>query len=155
LVVRIGTALGWVSPTVARLAVGLVFFQSGWGKLHNLAKVTDFFVELGIPAPGFHAVLTSTTELVCGSLLLVGLGTRLAAMPLIITMVVAIRTALWSQVDSFGALFGLAEFLYIVLLLGLATNGGGPLSLDWLIEHRAERRPANTTLSSSASRVRA
>lgn len=155
LVVRIGTVLSWLPPTVARVAVGLVFFQSGWGKLHDLGKVTDFFMELGIPAPGFHARLTSTTEFVCGSLLLLGLGTRLAAVPLMITMVVAIRTALWSQVDSLGALFGLAEFLYIALLLGLATNGGGPLSLDWLIEHRAERRQSSTVLSSGTSRVRA
>ena len=76
LVVRIGAALSWLPPTVARLAVGWVFFQSGWGKLHDLGKVTDFFTELGIPAPGFHAVLTSSTEFVCGSLLLVGLGNR-------------------------------------------------------------------------------
>ncbi len=155
LVVRIGTALSWLPPTVARLAVGLVFFQSGWGKLHDLAKVTDFLTELGIPAPGFHAVLTSSTEFVCGSLLLAGLGTRLAAAPLIITMIVAIRTALWSQVDSLGALFGLAEFLYIALLLGLATNGGGPISLDWLLEHRTERNGATAMLRRETSRARA
>jgi putative oxidoreductase len=155
LVVRIGTALSWLPPTVARLAVGWVFFQSGWGKLHDLGKVTDFFMELGLPAPGFHAVLTSATEFVCGSLLLVGLGTRLAAAPLIITMIVAIRTALWSQVDSLGALFGLAEFLYIALLLGLATNGAGPLSVDWLLEHRAERHPSSALLPNGPSRVRA
>jgi putative oxidoreductase len=155
LVVRIGAALGWLPPTVARLAVGWVFFQSGWGKLHDLQKVTDYFTQLGLPAPAFQAGLTSTTEFVCGSLLLLGLGTRLAAAPLIITMIVAIRTALWDQVDSFGALFGLAEFLYIALLLGLATSGGGPLSVDWLLEHRAERRAPVELLSSSASRARA
>jgi putative oxidoreductase len=155
LVVRIGTALSWLPPTVARLAVGWVFFQSGWGKLHDLPKVTDYFTQLGLPAPAFQAALTSTTEFVCGSLLLLGLGTRLAAAPLIITMVVAIRTALWDQVDSLGALFGLAEFLYIALLLGLATNGGGPLSVDWLLEHRAERRTAAEILPGSTSRARA
>ena len=155
LVVRIGTALSWLPPTVARLAVGWVFFQSGWGKLHDLGKVTDFFMELGLPAPAFHAVLTSSTEFVCGSLLLLGLGTRLAAAPLIITMIVAIRTALWSQVDSLGALFGLAEFLYIALLVGLATNGGGPLSIDWLLEQRTERHTSNELLTNRTARVRA
>ncbi|MBI1815426.1 MAG: DoxX family protein [Deltaproteobacteria bacterium] len=130
---RIGNALRWLPLTVARLTVGVVFAQSGWGKLHDLAKVTDYFTELGLPAPAFQAMLASTTELVCGSLLLLGLATRFAAVPLMITMTVALRTALWSQIDSLGSLFGLAEFLYIALLLFLATNGAGPLSLDWLI----------------------
>src|SRR5262249_34418884 len=40
---RIATSLQWFSPLLARLTVGLVFFQSGWGKLHNLAKVIDYF----------------------------------------------------------------------------------------------------------------
>ena len=55
LATRIGLAFSWLSPTVARLTVGLVFFQSGWGKLHDLAKVTDYFTELGLPAPAFQA----------------------------------------------------------------------------------------------------
>jgi len=46
---RVGTSLEWLSPAVARLTVGLVFFQSGWGKLHDLEKVTNYFTELGIP----------------------------------------------------------------------------------------------------------
>jgi putative oxidoreductase len=130
---RIGNALRWLPLTVARLTVGVVFAQSGWGKLHDLAKVTDYFTELGLPAPAFQATLASTTELVCGSLLLLGLATRFATVPLMITMIVALRTALWSQINSLGSLFGLAEFLYIALLLFLATNGAGPMSLDWLI----------------------
>jgi putative oxidoreductase len=142
LAARIGNALSWLPPTVARLTVGLVFFQSGWGKLHSLDNVTEFFMELGLPAPGFHAVFVSTTEFVCGALLLAGLATRFAAVPLIITMVVALRTALWEQVDSLGSLFGLSEFLYIALLLWLATSGAGPLSLDWLIERARRRSPA-------------
>ena len=43
---RIGTALQWLSPAVARLTVGLVFLQSGWGKLHDLEKVTNYFTQL-------------------------------------------------------------------------------------------------------------
>src|SRR5258708_3232048 len=82
LAARIGRALDWLPPTVARLTVGLIFFQSGWGKLHDLAKVTDYFTELGLPAPAFQATLASTTEFVCGSLLLAGLATRFAAVPL-------------------------------------------------------------------------
>lgn len=134
---RAGTSLRWFSPTLARCIVGTVFAQSGWGKLHNLPGVIEYFTELGLPAPAFQAVLASSTELVCGSLVLLGLATRLAALPLIATMAVAIRTALWAQVDGLGSLFGLAEFLYIALLVWLATDGAGPLSADAL---RVRRR---------------
>ena len=146
LAARLGNALSWLPPTVARLTVGWVFFQSGWGKLHDLGKVTDYFTELGLPAPAFQATLASTTEFVCGTLLLAGLATRFAAVPLMITMTVALRTALWSQIDSLDSLFGLAEFLYIALLLWLSTSGAGPLSIDWLIERTRQRHPAPTTL---------
>jgi putative oxidoreductase len=127
---RVAGAFTWLPPTLARLTVGLVFFQSGWGKLQNLEKVTNYFTELGIPAPYFQARLASTSEFVCGALLLVGLATRFAAIPLIITMCVAIRTALWDQVDGLGSLVGLTEFAYIALLVVLAVQGAGPLSLD-------------------------
>jgi putative oxidoreductase len=140
LTARIGNALSWLSPSLARLTVGSIFFQSGWGKLHDLGKVTDYFIQLGLPAPAFQAQLTATTEFVCGSLLLLGLYTRLAVVPLTVTMIVAIRTALWDQVESVGSLFGIVEFLYITLLVWLGTNGAGPLSLDHLIERFIERR---------------
>lgn len=137
---RIGGAFAWLAPVVARLTVGLVFFQSGWGKLHALEQVTSYFAELGIPAPAAQALLASMTEFVCGGLLLLGLATRFAAVPLIITMAVAIRTALWDQVDGLGSLVGLTEFAYVALLLGLATNGAGPLGLDALLGRLGSRR---------------
>jgi putative oxidoreductase len=130
---RVGNALQWLSPALARMTVGLVFLQSGWGKLHDLEKVTNYFTQLGLAAPAFQARLASTTEFVCGGLLLVGFATRFAAVPLIVTMCVAIRTALWAQVDGIGSLVGLTEFAYIALLVWLGTNGAGPHSLDHLI----------------------
>jgi len=143
---RVGRALRWLSPTIARLTVGLVFFQSGWGKLHDLEQVTKFFTELGIPNPAFQARLASTAEFVCGGLLLLGLATRFAVVPLIVTMCVAIRTALWENVTGIGSFVGLLEFSYIALLVWLGTDGPGPLSLDWLIarnaRHRGDAQPA-------------
>ena len=130
---RIGTSLRWLSPAVARLTVGLVFFQSGWGKLHDLESVTRYFGELGLPNPAFQALMASTTEFVCGGLLLLGLATRFAAVPLVVVMCVAIRTALWENVNGLGSLVGLLEFSYIALLVWLATDGPGPLSLDHLL----------------------
>jgi putative oxidoreductase len=133
LAARIAGTVRWLSPTLARLTVGLVFFQSGWAKLHDLDQVTTFFASLGIPQPAFQARLASAAELVCGGLLLVGFATRFAVVPLVITMCVAIRTALWEQVHGIGSLVGLLEFSYIALLVWLGTDGPGPLSLDRLL----------------------
>jgi uncharacterized membrane protein YphA (DoxX/SURF4 family) len=80
----------------------------------------------------------STTEFVCGGLLLLGLATRFAAVPLMVTMCVAIRTALWDQVEGISSLVHLTEFAYLALLVWLATDGAGPLSLDRLITHESE-----------------
>jgi len=122
--------LSWVPPTLARVAVGVVFIGTGWGKLHNLDKITGFFTELGIPAPGFNAVLVSSAELVCGALILIGFLTRLASLPLIVVMAVAILTAKRGEIGGLSDLLGFVETLYIVLLAWLATAGPGPLSLD-------------------------
>lgn len=137
---RVGEALRWLSPTIARLTVGLVFFQAGWGKLHDLESVTGYFTELGIPNPAFQAWLASTAEFVCGGLLLLGLATRFAVVPLIVTMCVAIATAQWENVDGVGSLVGLLEFSYIALLVWLGTNGPGPLSVDRLIARAVRPR---------------
>lgn len=135
-----GGAFAWAPPLMARVTVGWVFVSSGWGKLHNLEGVTSFFGQLGIPAPALNAALASTTELVCGSLLLAGLATRFAALPLMVVMAVAIRTALWDRFESASGLFGLAEFGYVVLLGWLAGHGAGALSFDRLIERVWRRR---------------
>ena len=151
LAARIGKALDWLPPTVARLGLGWLFALSGWGKLHALDDVTTFFTTLGLPAPHFQATLVASTELVCGGLLLLGLATRFAAIPLMITMVVALVTALSDRIESPADLFGIAEALYIVLLGWLATRGPGPISLDHAIEVMRARRDQTSPVTRSAS----
>src|SRR5262245_33003286 len=138
LVLRVSNALHWLPPLVARLTIGIVFVQSGWGKLHSLDKVVGFFTQLGLPAPEFQARLVACTEFVCGALMLLGLLTRLATIPLIITMVVALLTALKGDIHELSDLFGQSEYLYIVLLLWLGVYGAGPISLDAVFARRFE-----------------
>jgi putative oxidoreductase len=123
----------WLPPLFARLTVGWVFLQSGWGKIHNIDRVIGFFASLGLPAPVFQAHLVAYTECVAGVLLLIGLATRLASIPLIIIMTVALRTALAEDATSFSALTGIAEYLYIVLLVWLMIAGPGKVAIDSLI----------------------
>jgi putative oxidoreductase len=126
----------YLAPLLARITVGVVFVTSGWGKVHNLDKVTEFFGELGIPAPAFQAVFVSYVELVCGALLLAGLFTRLVAIPLAITMIVAIITAKAEEIAGIADLLGTVEFAYVVMLLGIVLTGPGKVSLDALIFDR-------------------
>lgn len=122
--------LQWLAPLLGRLAVGLLFVSTGWGKVHDIPKVTHFFTELGIPAPGFHAVLVSYSELICGSLIVVGLLTRLATVPLIVSMIVAILTAKRADLHGIFDLVGFDEFTYLCVLAMLALIGPGAVSLN-------------------------
>ena len=134
--VTLCSRLRWLPPSLARLALGWVFLLSGWGKLHNLPDVIEFFASIGIPAPQLQAPFASGVELVCGALLLAGLFSRFAAVPLVVVMLVAIATARHEELTSLGALFGFIEYLYIILLLYVAIEGPGPLSLDALLRRR-------------------
>ena len=129
----------WAPILLARLTLGIVFAESGWGKLHNLPRVVAFFTELGIPAPGIQAPFVAGVEFIGGLLLLAGLLTRFAAVPLSITMLVAIATAKMSDVHSLGDFAGLTEFAYFVLLIWIAWSGGGKVSLDHLLWGRRRK----------------
>jgi aquaporin Z len=130
MVLSVASRLAWLPPTIARWSLGLLFAQTGWAKINNLAGITEYFAKLGIPAPGFNAVLASGTELVGGLLLIAGLGVRLAAIPLAFTMIVAIITAKAADIEGISDLIRLSEFDYIVLFAWIAVAGPGPLSLD-------------------------
>ena len=89
---RLADKLAFLGPLLVRVTLGLVFAESGFGKLKSLGDVTAFFTELKIPLPAVNAVVVSMTEFVGGILILLGLGTRLAALPLAFTMLIAIVT---------------------------------------------------------------
>lgn len=121
-----------VALLLVRLSLAAVFVPSGWGKVQDLAKVTAYFTELGIPSPHANAVLVSLTELGCGALLLVGLLGRLAALPIVANMTVAIITAKRDELHGIVDLFALDEFIYVVLAMAIVTLGSGLFSLDAL-----------------------
>ena len=138
-VLAIAEKLAWLPPALARLLLGVVFISSGWGKLHNLDTVTQFFTQLHLPAPGFTAVFVAANELVCGALILIGLLTRLAVIPLIVTMIVAIITVKMEDMSGLKDLLRVEEFHYIVFFIWLAIAGAGTLSVDQLVARKMER----------------
>lgn len=138
---RVAAHLAWLGPLVARITVGWVFLWAGWGKLGAMLQVIENFRGWGVPSPEILAPFVSGLEFVGGILLLLGLFTRLFAAPLIVVMIVAIKSALWEQVDSLESLLGLGEFAYLAIFLWLGTAGPGAVSLDHLLQ-RSVRSPA-------------
>jgi putative oxidoreductase len=138
----IASYLLWLAPLFARIVVGYVFLLSGWGKLHSLPTVTANFVEWGIPYPTLLTPFVSWVELLGGAFLLAGLLTRISAGALGIVMIVAIRAAKWSEVDSLETLLGFDEAEYLALFLWLAIAGAGPISLDHWLQRLGQPRSA-------------
>ena len=129
-----------VAPLVARIVTGYVFLLSGWGKMHNLPTVTENFIGWKVPAPHLLAPFVSGVEFFGGLFLLVGLLTRISAGALGITMIVAIASAKWAEVDSLETLLGFDETEYLALFLWLAIAGAGAWSLDHYLEGWYRRR---------------
>lgn len=74
-----------------RLAVGAVFFSEGIQKfLFPNDLGVGRFIKIGIPAPEIMAPFVGVVETICGALIILGLVTRLAAIPLIVDMSVAL-----------------------------------------------------------------
>ena len=134
--------LAWLAPLFARITVGWVFLWSGWGKLSDLSTVTENFVGWGIPLPHLLAPLVSGIEFFGGLFLLAGLLSRVSAGALGVTMIVAIASAKWPDVDSLETLLGFDEFEYLALFLWIAIAGAGPLSVDYWLQKRFSPRGA-------------
>jgi putative oxidoreductase len=146
LALRLLAALAFIAPLVTRLVMGQAFYQTGNGKIENFANTVGFFSELGIPFPEANAFFVSRLEFWGGLLLIVGLATRLVALGLASTMVVALLTA--DRESFLGALRGAGDagltdvvpLVYLLFLGWLVLYGPGAASLDALVAHWLERR---------------
>lgn len=122
-----------------RLFWFLPLVKNGWGKLHNLPQVTEFFASLGIPFPGVNAVFIAVLECVGGLLLALGLFSR----PLAFLMVCNFTVALLTVTSDREALLGMfsdpdkflqaAPSLYWIASFVLLAFGPGKLALDTLL----------------------
>ena len=88
---RIAAHFSWAGPLIMRIVVGYTFMLAGWGKLTNLAQVTENFVGWGIPFPNILTPFVSGVECFGGAMLILGLFTRIPAAMLAVVMVVAIK----------------------------------------------------------------
>jgi len=123
-----------------RLYWGWQLIQSGWGKLHNLPKVTEFFTSLGLPMPGLMAVFISCVEFFGGIFFALGLLSRLTALILTVNMimayVIADREALLSFLSDPDKFAAAAPFVFLVASVIVLIFGPGKISLDSLLLRR-------------------
>jgi len=132
----------WLGILVARIAVGLLFFLSGRGKLfvpERREQMRQTLIEAHIAFPDFNALFVSTVEFVCGLLLVLGALTPLACALLAFLMIVAIATIAIRNIKAsspgewLAAFLYLPEPLYLVILIWLFFSGPSWLSVDNLL----------------------
>jgi uncharacterized membrane protein YphA (DoxX/SURF4 family) len=120
---------------LVRLTVGLIFLTEGMQKyLFPELLGTGRFSTIGFGNPAFWAYFTATFEIICGALILIGLITRIASVPLIIIMITAfistklpilIHKGIWPWAHEYRT-----DFAMTLLLLYILIYGSGNWSVD-------------------------
>ncbi len=121
-----------------RLVAGLIFLSEGIQKyLFPELLGTGRFVKIGFSDAAFWAYFTGTFEIVCGILVVIGLFTRLASLPLLIIMITAFITTKYPMLIQKGFWVTAHEyrvdFAMTLLLVYLLISGAGKWSADWKI----------------------
>jgi uncharacterized membrane protein YphA (DoxX/SURF4 family) len=133
------------APAVAiliRLMVGAVFLSEGVQKFLFPDELgAGRFLKIGLPMPELLGPFVGTFEIVCGALVLLGLVTRLAAIPLLVIMAVALTTTKWPMLAD-GGFWAMAheartDWSMALGALFLLVVGAGPWSVDaWFSSRR-------------------
>ncbi|MBP7476812.1 MAG: DoxX family protein [Pyrinomonadaceae bacterium] len=132
---KLATTKGSAAVILIRAAVGAVFLSEGVQKFLFPAEIgAGRFAKIGLPSPEVLGPFVGTVEIICGVLVLLGLLTRLAVIPLIVIMLVAITSTkipilldkgFWSMAhDSRTDFFMLMGSLFLLIV------GAGRLSVD-------------------------
>jgi putative oxidoreductase len=123
-----------------RLYWGFQFAQDGWGKLTHLARVTNFFVSLNLPAPGLTALAVGSIEFVGGILFACGIASRLVSLVLFINMTVAYLSVPDDRINFSHILsnpsdfYGATPYTYWFAALLILILGPGWVAVDTLIK---------------------
>ena len=123
-----------------RLYWGWQLAQSGWGKLHHLSNVTEFFTSLNLPAPAFTALAISSLEFFGGIALAIGIFSRLNAFVLTINMLMAYitadREALFSIFSDPDKFYHADPYTFLIASILILLFGPGKFAIDALLERK-------------------
>ncbi|MGE4054447.1 MAG: DoxX family protein [Vicinamibacterales bacterium] len=132
---------------LVRVMVGAVFVSEGIQKFLFPDQLgAGRFLKIGLPSPELLGPLVGIFEIGCGSLVLLGLLTRLAVIPLLVIMAVAVVTTKWPMLAAQGfwhmAHESRTDWAMTLGSIVLLVAGAGPWSLDaWLTAGRPDRLP--------------
>jgi putative oxidoreductase len=117
-----------------RLYWGWQLAQSGWGKLHHLSNVAEYFTTLGLPMPAQMAVFIACIEFFGGIFLALGLASRITGLVLTVNLIMAYiigdREALLSFFSDPDKFMAAAPFIFLMVSLIVLIFGPGKISLD-------------------------
>ena len=133
------------TTVLIRLMVGVVFVSEGIQKfLFPATRGAGRFENIGLPFPEFLGSFVGTFEILCGILVLLGFITRMAAIPLIIIMLVAISTTKIDILvnDGFWAMMhgGRTDWAMLIGSIFLLIKGGGLWSVDKRLDNHTIRK---------------
>src|SRR5713101_6524042 len=127
-----------------RLYWGLQLSQSGWGKLHHLSNVTEYFTSLGLPMPAQMAVFIACIEFFGGIFLALGLASRITSLILTVNLIMAYvigdHEALLSFFSDPDKFMAAAPFIFLMVSLIVLIFGAGKISADSLLERFAGKQ---------------
>ena len=122
---------------VVRLYWGWQLAQSGWGKLHHLENVAEYFGTLNLPMPAQMAVFIACVEFFGGIFLALGLASRITGLVLTVNLTMAYvlgdREALLSFFSDPDKFVAAAPFAFLIVSLMVLIFGSGKISADTAI----------------------
>jgi len=128
-----------------RITWGWQLLNAGYGHLTHVEKTVEAFKGWGIPFPLANVYISGATEMIGGSLLVLGLAARLIAIPLVFNFLVAYATASrativqlitgqgGTRLDAYDSFINDSAFPMLILALTVFAFGPGTISLDHLI----------------------
>src|SRR6266849_2673838 len=120
-----------------RLYWGWQLAQSGWGKLHHLSNVGEYFASLNLPMPAQMAVFIACVEFFGGIFLALGLASRITGLVLTVNMTMAYvigdREALLSFFSDPDKFIAAAPFAFLIVTLIVLIFGAGRITVDTAI----------------------
>jgi putative oxidoreductase len=122
---------------IVRLYWGWQLAQSGWGKLHHISNVAEYFGSLGLPMPAQMAAFIACVEFFGGIFLALGLASRITGLVLTVNLTMAYiigdREALLSFFSDPDKFIAAAPFAFLMVALIVLIFGAGGLSTDRVI----------------------
>jgi putative oxidoreductase len=119
-----------------RLVLAFGFYGPAMMKLKNIDGIISWFTDMGMPMPALNAYMATATESLGVLFLILGFSTRIISVPLIVVMLVAIKTVhLANGFESGNNGFEIPLY-YIFMLFALFIYGPGKYSLDYLLSKK-------------------